>query len=246
MALVLYHSLFSTCSQKVRLCLAEKELDWTSEHIDLYKNEQLSKDYLAINPNGVVPTLVHNGAVVTDSSVIIEYLDEVFPHRSLTPSTPYARAKMRSWMRFFEEVPTVAIRTPSFRRVFSHHFSQLSAEQLEQENSMRTVRKEFFKKMGTDGFSKVAEDEDISRLNLTLSRMEKALSNHQWLLGEAVSLADFVILPILVRMEDLGLLYDVGKPYPKTLAWYQHMEQRPSFNMAFPTGSRDLTLVQPA
>ena len=76
--LELYHALISTCSQKIRLLLAEKQLDWASRPITLSEGEQLSPEYL-INPNGVVPTLVDGGGAVTDSSVINEYLDDVYP-----------------------------------------------------------------------------------------------------------------------------------------------------------------------
>ena len=111
----LYHAHISTCSQKVRLCLAEKGLEWTSHPLDFAKAEHLAPAYLALNPNGVVPTLVHDGDPVIDSSVICEYLQEIAPKQgsSLMPGTPYGRARVRAWMRYIEEVPTAAIRVPS-------------------------------------------------------------------------------------------------------------------------------------
>ncbi len=99
----LYNRLTSTCSQKVRMCLAEKHLDYDDIWIDGNKKENLSPEYLKLNPNGVVPTMVHDGKVIIDSSVICEYLDEVFPHPSLSPNDPVERAQMRAWMRFAEE-----------------------------------------------------------------------------------------------------------------------------------------------
>jgi glutathione S-transferase len=77
--LELYHAHISTCSQKVRLCLAEKGLEWTSHPIEFFRGEHLTPAYLALNPNGVVPTLVHDGRPVIDSSVICEYLEEIAP-----------------------------------------------------------------------------------------------------------------------------------------------------------------------
>jgi len=59
----------------------------------------LQPAYLALNPNGVVPTLVHNGAVIINSSVICKYLDEVFPENSLSMSGPVGQAHMRKWLR---------------------------------------------------------------------------------------------------------------------------------------------------
>lgn len=77
--LELYHAHISTCSQKVRLCLAEKGLAWTSHPIEFATGEHLRPAYLQLNPNGVVPTLVHDGRPVIDSSVICEYLEEIAP-----------------------------------------------------------------------------------------------------------------------------------------------------------------------
>lgn len=116
--LTLYHADYSTCSQKVRIALAEKGLDFHSRPISFRNEEQVSEAYLKINPNGVVPTLVHREDVIMDSSCILEYLDEAFPETSLSPPTAMGRAKMRAWLRFMEEVPTKAIRIPSFEQIF--------------------------------------------------------------------------------------------------------------------------------
>ena len=113
-SLILYNGPSSTCSQKVRLALWEKALPFTDRRMSLRDNEHLTDWYLKLNPNGVVPTLVHGDAVVTDSSVINEYLEEVFPDKPLIPQKPAERARMRAWRQYIDEVPTTAIRVPSF------------------------------------------------------------------------------------------------------------------------------------
>ncbi len=102
--LKLYHGATSTCSKRVRICLAEKGLDWESVHIDLSRRENLDPEYLRLNPNGVVPTLIHDGRVLYESNFIIEYLDEEFPDVPLRPKDPYERARMRIWMDRIEHV----------------------------------------------------------------------------------------------------------------------------------------------
>ena len=92
--LVLYHASHSTCSQKVRLVLHEKALAFDEVRIDLGKKEQLKPEYLAINPNAVVPTLVDDGIPIIESSVICEYLDEKYPHNPLVPADRVERARM--------------------------------------------------------------------------------------------------------------------------------------------------------
>jgi glutathione S-transferase len=89
--LELYNAMQSTCSQKVRITLAEKGIDFVEHRLRLFKQDQLKPEYLKLNPNGVVPTLVHDGVPVIDSSVIMEYLDEVFPQMCLTPQEAAGR-----------------------------------------------------------------------------------------------------------------------------------------------------------
>src|SRR6267378_3545741 len=127
--LILYHALFSTCSQKVRYVLAAKGLPYESRLIDLSRGEHLEDWYLAINPNGVVPSLRHGSAHIIDSSVICEYLEERFPGVALSPADPVGRATMRAWMRYFEEVPTAAIRVPSFNMIFLPNIASKGEEE---------------------------------------------------------------------------------------------------------------------
>ena len=77
--LELYHNDMSTCSQKARLALAEKGLKWTSHHLELRAGDQQKPDYTKLNPNAVVPTLVDNGRVIIESTIINEYIDDAFP-----------------------------------------------------------------------------------------------------------------------------------------------------------------------
>jgi glutathione S-transferase len=91
----LYHATTSVCAIKARLALAEKNLAWESELLDLRRGEQHRPEYLKLNPGGVVPTLVHDNRVVVESTRIIEYLDEAFAAPPLMPKVPYERATAR-------------------------------------------------------------------------------------------------------------------------------------------------------
>jgi glutathione S-transferase len=185
-----------TRQQKVRLCLAEKELDWTDRHVDFSRGEQYSSEYLKLNPNGVVPTLVHDGRAVVDSSVILEYLDEAFSERPLTPPNAVERATMRAWLRFFEEVPTVAVRFPSFNQVFVRFYGGLSEEQFSEQADARPLRKHFYRRMGREGFSQKDVDEALERFRVTVNRMECTLQASRWLLGGRLTLADLCVAPL--------------------------------------------------
>lgn len=238
--IVLYHALHSTCSQKVRICLYEKDLPWESRLVALDRNEHLTEQYLRLNPNGVVPTLVHDGEPIVDSSVICEYLDERFPAPSLVPADPVRRAGMRAWMRYLEEVPTAAVRVPSFNGAFLYRFEGMDAERFAREHAdVRPVRKHFYRRMGPAGFSAADVEASVEQLTATLDRMEAALSRGPWLLGESYSLADIVVAPLVDRMADLGLdeLWRGGRR-PGVAGWRARMLERPAFQRAFPKGAR--------
>lgn len=240
MALTLYHALNSTCSQKARICLFEKGLEWESRILNLATKEQLSEEYLHLNPNGVVPTIVHDGRPVADSSVICEYLDERFPARPLSPADPLGKAQMRTWMRYFEEVATTAIRVPSYNAALMYRYEGLNDEQFRREQSdVRPLRKHFYRRMGPKGFNSVDVEASLDQLTGTLDRMEVALAGGPWLLGETYSIADIVILPSIDRMADLGLrsMWSDGQR-PALAGWYQRMLERPAVQKAYPTGAR--------
>ena len=237
--LELYHANHSTCSQKVRLCLAEKGLAFESHLIDLGAKEQLAPGYLKINPNGVVPTLMHDGRAVIDSSVICEYLDEVFPDPALSPADPFDRARMRAWMRYFEEVPTAAVRYPSFNMAFLPRFDGLDdARFMAEQADVRPLRKGFFRRMGRTGFSEEEIRDSFEQIARTAARMDAALADGPWLLGEMYSLADVVVAPLIDRMADLGLSHLWEADYPRVTDWYARMQARPSFAEAFYAKSR--------
>lgn len=72
-----FHFPFSSCSQKLRIFLSLKGAEWESHPIDLMTNENLSEWFLGINPRGLVPVLVHDGAVHIESNDILTYLEEL-------------------------------------------------------------------------------------------------------------------------------------------------------------------------
>lgn len=237
MALELFHNDRSTCSQKVRICLAELELDWVNRHVDLGSGEHLAPDYLAINPNGVVPALVHDGRPVIESTVICEYLAEVFPRPvDLSPHDPVDRAAMRAWLRFIDEVPSMAVRVPTFNRIV-HFYQKMSAEEFEAFAARMPLRKHFFLRMGQDGFDETETEAALDQLQGTIGRMERALEDGAWIIGDQYTIADLCLAPLFVRMQDLGMA-DLWAGRPNVTDWYGRITARPAFQKAFYEGSR--------
>src|SRR4029077_1952480 len=177
MTFTLYNAPQSTCSQRVRFVLNAKKLPFEEVKLDLLAGDQLKPDYLALNPNGVVPTLVHDGAVVTDSSVIIEYLDEVAPQgESFTPKDPAARAAMRAQMRFIDEMPAAAVRVPTFNLAFLPRFAAMSEEEFVAFAESKPLRKEFMLAMGRRGFPEQEMNAALDRLRRAYERMDLAIA----------------------------------------------------------------------
>jgi len=238
MELELFHNHKSTCSQKVRLCLAEKDLAWTGRHIDIGKEENLTPEFLAINPNGVVPALRHNGRNVIESSVIVEYLDEVFSSgNSLTPEDPVDRADMRAWMRFIDEVPSMAVRVPSYQLVIKKRFDNMTEEEYQDFVQRNPVRNDFFRRLGRTGFSDEEYEESLERLRRTFQRVEDVLQDKPWICGSDYTLAELCLIPTFQRLEDLGL-EDMWAPYPKVSDWFDRTRERPSFDVAYYPGAK--------
>jgi glutathione S-transferase len=238
MALELYNAKQSTCSQRVRLALNEKGLEYTEHRLDLFGGDQFSPDYLAINPNGVVPSLIHDGKVIIDSSVILEYIDEVFPQAPhYLPDDPVARAHMRSWMRFIDEVPTALIRIPSYNLGFLRHFKNMSDDEFQAFADSKPLRRDFFMKMGRTGFSKQDVDRAMAGLQRNIDRMQEALGDGRpWLMGEQFTLADIMVMPTIVRMDDLKM-NAMWADAPMVPAWLDRLRARPAFAITYYHGS---------
>lgn len=205
---VLYNAPQSTCSQRVRYVLHAKGLAFEEHKLDLFKGDQLKPEYLRINPNGLVPALVHNGNAVIDSAVIMEYLEDVLGTGApLRPEDPLQVARMRAMMRYIDEVPTPAVRVPSYNLAFLPHYQAMTEEEFLAVCESKPLRREFLMKMGRTGFPKSEMDEALARLQRGIDRMASWLreSGGPWLMGRDLTLADIAIMPVIVRMDDINL-----------------------------------------
>lgn len=235
--LLLYHAGISTCSQRVRFVLAAKGLAYEQKPMRLDLGEHLLPEYLAVNPNGLVPSLVHDGHAITDSSVINEYLDEVFPANRLVPENPVERARMRSWIQYIDEVMTPSIRYPSFQNFFGGGLRSMTEEGRRAFASRLPIRKYFALEISENGFAKAKLDEAMERISQSLTRMELALESSNWIVNDQLTLADIAMMPSIVRLEDLAM-EGLWAELPRVTDWYQRLQDQPGFIAAYGPGSR--------
>ena len=236
---VLYNAPQSTCSQRVRFSLNAKGVPFEQHKLDLFSGDQLKPDYLAINPNGLVPTLLVDGTPVVDSSVILEFLDETAGETvSFTPDDPLERAAMRTIIRYIDEVPTPAIRIPSYNLAFLPHFQAMEEDEFLEMANSKPLRKEFLLKMGRTGFSDADMNEALDRLQRGITRMNDTLqkSGGPWLLGSELTLADISIMPVIVRMDDINL-HGYWDDKPAIAEWLDKIRDHSAFKPTYYHGS---------
>jgi glutathione S-transferase len=238
MTFKLYNAPQSTCSQRVRFVFNGKKLSFDEVKLNLLEGDQLKPDYLKLNPNGVVPTLDHDGAIVIDSTVITEYLDEVVPQASFTPESPLERARMRALMHFIDEMPAAAVRVPTFNLAFLPSFQKMSREAFVAMAESKPLRCEFMMAMGQTGFPKAEMDAALARLRRTYERMDAQIetSGGPWLLGKKITLADVAMMPALVRMDDLGMA-DQWQDLPRIVIWFDNIRAQEAFKPTYYSGS---------
>jgi len=235
--LTLYHGVTSTCSKRVRMTLAEKDVEWDSVHLDLSKRDNLDPEYLKINPNGVVPTIVHDGRVLYESNFIIEYLDEVFPEPALRPAEPYERARMRILMDRIEHILHRNINTVSWIKQGRYkRFDGMTSDQLQQvlDDQATEEKRAILKKRLEEGVSESELEFAEARVAEVLDELDTVLEGQLWLCGVSLSLADISVAPFIERFEanEMPGLTDWVKR-PRLGDWWKRIKERDSFRKAF-------------
>ena len=231
MHLELYHGSSSVCSSKVRIGLAEKGLDWVSRPVNLKAGEQNDPDYLKLNPNGVVPTLVTDDQIVVESSVILEYIDEIGAGERLMPTQEPARTQARIWLTRCIDIHA-AINTMTFSTVQRQKIlaantpAQIDAMIARMANPATASKR---RDMIDNGLKSPSVDAAFFTLKRMLDDMQTALDKHAWLLGNNYSIADAAILSYVDRLDRLGQSGLWAERTPAVQTWLANSRARPSY-----------------
>jgi glutathione S-transferase len=235
--LQLYHYEPSANSMKPLLCLAEKGIQYESRYVDLHNFEQHSAAFVALNPNGQVPVLVHKGTVITESTVINEYLDEVFPGTRLVPQEPVARARMRIWNKFVDEYFCPALSRIGWSVLIPKIAARLKSGELEEALKKVPLEEQRRKWLtaATESFTPEELSEARRQVCVSIERMENILRNSQWLAGDEYSLADVNTYSMAAGVPRLIPEAMSEEKTPRTIDWLQRMNARPAVQAALAT-----------
>ncbi|MDX1404349.1 MAG: glutathione S-transferase family protein [Woeseiaceae bacterium] len=228
--LELYHYEPGANSLKPLLCLKEKKLEFTSRYIDLHEFEQHDPEFVKVNPNGQVPALVHDGAIVTESTVINEYLEDVFPDVPLRPEDPVARANMRVWTKFVDEYFNPAASVLGWDRIIESVVAHLSEEEFEEKLKRIPLKEQQdkWRAAATHSFPQEQLQDCRRRIKVSVEKIEKALESNQWVAGEKYSLADISVFSVMAPMPMFYSDTVNQEESPRCLDWHARMLKRPA------------------
>lgn len=230
----LFHNNNSVCSQKVRVTLAEKQLPWESVHLDLSKNEQSDPEYMKLNPEGVVPTLVDGDMVLRESSVIAEYLDQLSEDNPLAPTAPADLAAMHLWLTRAIDIHA-AINSLTFATVMrANQLANSTPEQVKAR--IATFPNPQIRSKRLDLYANGVHSPYVAGALFTLKRMfddmSATLETVDWLTAGQYGLSDIAVVAYVDRLERLGMAGLWTDSYPAIGPWLRANQTRPSYKTA--------------
>jgi glutathione S-transferase len=227
--LELYHNDMSTCAQKVRTALAEKDLAWDGQELNLRTGEQHKPQFLKLNPRGVVPVLVHDGRVVIESNIIMEYLEDAFPDaKRLMPKSAVGKAAVRNLLQRLDTTLHLHIATISVGIAFRDQLLAVHQDDRALESYYAAVPDARLQAVYRDVVPSGAGSKSfLSALDAwkrQFADMNVALTASDWLVDNELTLADVAYLPYMCRFEHLHMT-EIWSRYPALTSWFDRCKQ---------------------
>lgn len=229
--LKLYHGPTSVCSQKVRVALAEIGLNYDGKLLNLQKGDQFDPDYLKLNPEGVVPTLIDGDLVLVESSLIVEYLDKAHNGGRLMPADTGHETRTRLWLLRCIAVHA-AINSLSFSTLMrARILSAKTPAEIEASIArmpdpvMQAKRRDLY----ANGLSSIYVGQALQHLRRTFADMTRDIGDETWVSGSGFGLADIGLVSYIDRLERLGFAGLWTHDYPAVGHWLAAMRNRASY-----------------
>lgn len=239
--LKLYHAEPAANSLKALLSFKEKGLEFESVYVDLHRFEQHEPWFVAINPEGQVPVLDHDGVIITHTTVIGEYLEDAFPEApALRPPDPVGKARMRYWNKFCDEHVMNYVSIHGWHRMVgviarsieSGEFERLVARipLFEQREKWRTAR---------SGFSEADLANATRKIEVAVDKVEQQLAETPWLAGNRYTLADINFFSMCgMAVQRMFPEMKVERRAPRLVEWVARVHARPGVQAALAMPNR--------
>lgn len=230
-------------SGKPLFCLHEKGVPFTYHYIDIGAHEHHGPEFLAINPDGTVPAVIHDGCTMTESTPAMEYIDEAFDGPPLRPDDPFRRWQMRVLLRFMDNVVAPSLAMIASNRLAAPRFVDRDPDELRArlERIPLPERRATWEKLmfQTTPPADIAESE--WRVSDAIGRFDALLGRQTWLAGDSFSLVDigvfatFYALP-LNRADEVN-----DDASPNLVRWLRACHARPGLQAALRMGKGFVT-----
>jgi len=228
--LKLYHWEPNANSGKPMLTLAEKGVPYESHYLDLLNFDQHKPEYLAVNPDGTIPAMVHDDKVLTESTPMMEYIDDMFDGPRLSPEDPAERWRMRWWMRFFDGYFAPALSMIGWSIFVGPAVRERDPEELKAHIDRIPLesRRAAWRKAIFNEFTEEELAESRRRAIFATGVLEDHLSKNTWIAGETYSLGD-------INGFNLGYALPLSQPdhcndeaTPYIMEWLRKIYERPA------------------
>jgi glutathione S-transferase len=230
------HFTGSSCSQKLRIFLNLKGIKWESHLVDLFSNENFKPWFLGINPRGLVPVLVHDGAVHIESNDIIQYLEHTFPTPALIPA---GHENEVATLLKHEDDLHLDLRTLSFRFVFDPPGPPKPAAMLDSyaangagtvggiKDHDKEIQIEFWQRAAKEGFTDERARASANKFRVAFDALDQRLAQHPYLMGNSLSVLDIAWLIYAHRLSLGG--YPFARLHPRVSTWMDKLRAKPEF-----------------
>lgn len=243
--LTLYHAPTSVCSQKVRVGMALMGLTYDSRVLNLQKGDQFDPAYQKLNRDGVVPTLLDDGLLVTESSLILEYLDREYNAAALMPVDRAGKVKAQHWLLCCLAIHA-AINTLSFSTAMrAGILAKTTREQIDAlaakfpDPVMGAKRKDLL----LNGLASLYVGQALVHIRRMLADMDAALESAPWLGGAAIGIVDVALIAYVDRLDRLGMEGFWTTDHPHVGPWLDAWKSTDAYTVAIdsliPPGSAE-------
>ena len=226
----------SSCSQKLRIFLKEKNISWESHHINLVKGDNFSDWFLGINPRGVVPVLIDEGEVHIESNDIIKYLDEKFPINSLWPKEQ--KEKIEKFLTEENEIHfdlrnlTMKFIAPTFLM----KKKEKDIENFKKASSLVENKRDLGKDAQVNYHEKFIKNNGVLSESVTssievfkdkLKAIENELVKNKYIICDELTIVDIAWFIYLRRLETMGFRFEME--YPNLNKWFMKLKKNKNF-----------------